>query len=300
MLLGVVAAAHERATFHETETLRHAHFLEAYEAVGVDELSDFQMFLGRLEVLAQREDVDAYAAQVVHAFFYFLIRFAEAEHDAALGAQSGAFGAHEHFEAAVVLGLDAHFLGKAAHRFQVVAEDVRCGFGDHSEVLPLALEIGDQRFHSGGRCAAADGADGARPDVATTVLEIIAVYTGDDAVFHTHQLNAACNACRFEGIHGIGATGGHVAEAAAARTHVAEDHESGRTCAPAFAHVGAVATLANGVQLVLADDAGHLPVVLADGQFHPQPIGFAHALHDLHNNSLLAHHVYFLPNCRAK
>src|SRR5690606_18620472 len=80
------------------------------------------------------------------------------------------------------------------------------------------------------------------------------------------------HARRLEWIDSFRPARGHGTESARPRADVAEDHERGGARAPAFAHVGAVAALADRVQLVLAHDLAHLAIVLAGGQFHPQPL----------------------------
>src|SRR5436190_6263226 len=286
MLLRVVAAAHQWATFHVTEALPHANALEAGEPVGMDELLHRQMRLRGLEVLAEREDVHAHTSQIVHALLHLRVTLPKPEHDAALGAQTGALGPHQHFQAAVVLGLHAYLFGQPTHRLQVVRKDVRRSLGHDGQVLPFPLEIGYQRFHGRCRGPATDRTDGPGPDVAATVLQIITVHAGDDAVLQSHEFHATRHPRRLEGVHGIGSAGGHGTEAATPRAYVPEDHERGRTRAPPLAHVGAVAAMADGVQLVLTDDLAHLAVALTRRQFHAQPVGTPYALRTLHRNDL--------------
>ncbi len=76
----------------------------------------------------------------------------------------------------------------------------------------------------------------------------------------------------------------HVAERAAPRAYVAEDHEAGRAFAEAFADVGAGGFLAHGVQVLLAQHALHFVVARAATGFDAYPLRFAQALlqgHDL-------------------
>ncbi len=48
MLLGMVTTANEWSAFHVSESFGHAHFLEACEAVGVDEFGNRKVRFGGL------------------------------------------------------------------------------------------------------------------------------------------------------------------------------------------------------------------------------------------------------------
>src|SRR5689334_18176851 len=99
MLLRVVAAAYQGTALHETETARKAFLAEAREPIGMDEFDHGQVLLRGLQVLTEREHVAPNAAQIVHGLEHFVVLLAEAEHHAALRAQTGLLRAHEHFEA---------------------------------------------------------------------------------------------------------------------------------------------------------------------------------------------------------
>src|SRR5690606_35734395 len=78
---------------------------------------------------------------------------------------------------------------------------------------------------------------------------------------------------RLRGIRRQGAPVRHVAEGAAARAEIAEDHERGRALAEALPDVGAARLLADGVQALLAQDALHGPEALAVAEPHADPVG---------------------------
>src|SRR3954471_4626080 len=67
----------------------------------------------------------------------------------------------------------------------------------------------------------------------------------------------------------------HVAEAAAARAGVAEDHEGGGSALPAVADVGTGGLAADGVQVVVADELVELAVAVPAGELHLEPGGLA-------------------------
>jgi hypothetical protein len=97
-------------------------------------------------------------------------------------------------------------------------------------------------------------------------------------MFDLHELDGLGHSARLIGIQLGGFACGYGAEGAGAGTDIAEDHKRGRTFAPALAHVGAVAALANGMQFIFVDDLAHHPKILAHGEFDAQPFGFFGAL----------------------
>ena len=87
------------------------------------------------------------------------------------------------------------------------------------------------------------------------VAQVVAVDAGDD---HVRELQRGDGAREVDGLLGIGRQRlavRDVAERAAARAQVAEDHEGRGALAEALADVGAGRFLAHGVQAVLAQDA---------------------------------------------
>ena len=72
----------------------------------------------------------------------------------------------------------------------------------------------------------------------------------NNGMFHFHQMDGFGNALRFIPINSFRPAGCHCAKAATACANISQDHKSCRACAPAFAHVRAVAAFANGVQFM--------------------------------------------------
>ena len=66
-------------------------------------------------------------------------------------------------------------------------------------------------------------------------------------------------------------------EGAGTGTGIAQNHESGRALAPALAHVGAVAALANGVQAVIVHEVADVLVFFTDWQLDTKPFRLAAA-----------------------
>ena len=65
-----------------------ARFHRRVKLPGRDVFHDGQMFRRRAQILSHREDLAADLAQIVHRLEQFRLRFAKAEHDAALGHDS--------------------------------------------------------------------------------------------------------------------------------------------------------------------------------------------------------------------
>src|SRR6185503_2152171 len=79
-LFRVVGRAGERAADDLVEALGLGQRPECLECGRGDELDDRQMLLGRLEVLAHREDVDSDRSGVLHRLFDLGVGLAQAEH----------------------------------------------------------------------------------------------------------------------------------------------------------------------------------------------------------------------------
>jgi hypothetical protein len=175
----------------------------------------------------------------------------------------------------MVFGLGADGAVEAGDGFEVVVEDFGFLVEHELQGLPVAAEIGDEDFNAGAGGLDSDLADGLCPDVCAAVVELVAVDAGDDDVIEAHQADGVAHTAGFVEVEGGGASGGDVAEAAASGADVAEDHEGGGTGVPAFAHVGALGGLADGVELVGVDQVEEAGKALTGGHFHLQPGGLA-------------------------
>jgi hypothetical protein len=93
-------------------------------------------------------------------------------------------------------------------------------------------------------------------------------------VFYFHQVNGFGYPLRFIPVYGFRPACGYGTEAATTGTDIAKDHEGGGTGSPAFTHIGAITAFANGVEFVIVYQLADMFVILSNGQFHPQPVGF--------------------------
>src|SRR6185437_5088174 len=81
LLVGAIARANERPGEDRAEAERLALLAEPAELVGMHPAVDLRVLRARLEVLADRDDVDAVRPQVAHRVDDLVVRLAEADDD---------------------------------------------------------------------------------------------------------------------------------------------------------------------------------------------------------------------------
>ena len=215
---------------------------------------------------------------------HLLVRLAEADHQA---------GLRRHLVAAHLLGVAQHAAGAlearaaAGHRVQprhdldVVVEDVGPLGDDLRQRHLLAAEVGRQHLDLAARRLAADLADDADERTRAVVGQVVAVDGGDDRVTQAHLRDRARDAGRLERVVPRRLAGAHVAEAAAPRARVAEDHERRGAALPALADVRARGLLADRVQVLVGDELRQLAIALAARRLdlEPRRLALAHRPH---------------------
>src|SRR5438105_2026342 len=129
LLVGAIARADERAREDRPEAERLTLLAEPAELVGVHPAVDPDMLGARLQVLADRDDVDPVRAQVAHRLDDLVVRLAEADDDAGLRHHRVVrqlLRAREQPQRLVVARLRAaHVRMEAADGLDVVIEDIR-------------------------------------------------------------------------------------------------------------------------------------------------------------------------------
>src|SRR4029077_10399215 len=85
VLGGMVRGSGQRARGHQQEALVFGDALMRLELVRRDETIDGGVLPGRLQILADGEDVDIDGAEIVHHRQHVVARLAEPDHDAGLG-----------------------------------------------------------------------------------------------------------------------------------------------------------------------------------------------------------------------
>src|SRR4051812_13025441 len=266
MLVGVVARADERPGGDVLEAEVVGGPLERLELVGVPVAHDRQVALGGAQVLADGEHLHALLAQVAERLDHLVVRLAEPDHQAGLGRDLVAahlLGVAQDAQRALPARPAAGDRVQPRHDLDVVVEDVGALGDDLRERHLLAAEIGRQALDLAPRRLHADRADHATPDLRAVVGQVVAVHGGDDRVAQPHLRDRAGDAQRLERVVPGRLARLDVAEAAASRARVAEDHERGRAALPALADVRARGLLAYRVQVLGADQVGQLAVAWA-------------------------------------
>src|ERR1700733_3380366 len=177
----------------------------------------------------------------------------------------------QHAAGARELGAAAGDGVEAGYDLDVVVEHVGALGDDLGERHLLALEVGGGHLDLAAGCLAADLADDADEGGGALVGEVVAVDRGDDGVAQSHARDRARDAGGLERVVPGGLAGLDVAEATAARAGVAEDHERGGASLPALADVRAGGLLADGVQVLIANQLRELAVALPAGGRHLEP-----------------------------
>mmetsp|Transcript_23560 Transcript_23560/g.73942 ORF Transcript_23560/g.73942 Transcript_23560/m.73942 type:complete len:259 (-) Transcript_23560:266-1042(-) len=241
-------------------------------------LHDAQVLLRRAHVLSQGDDVDAVAAQVLHALHDLLPRLAEAEHDARLGVhlRVGLLGALKYRHAlGVVRARVAHVALQPLHRLDVVRVDVEARVREAVDGGEVAPKVAHEALHEHAGLPQLDELDGAREVVRAAVGHVVAVDAREHHVLDTpardgfrrvERLGVIRRRRRLRRFHG--------AEAAAPGARVAEQHDGSRAAVPALADVRALRLLADRREPQLPHRGLELPKrrVVAARRGHAEPI----------------------------
>ena len=184
-----------------------------------------------------------------------------------------------------VVGAGTRLPVEPRYGFEVVVHHVgEPAFERFERGLEPAAEIGHQNFDPRLRRTFPDGADAVGEMSGTAVAEVVAVDAGDHHVGEPQCSNGLRKVPRLLGIGRLGPAVGDVAERAAPRAEVAEDHERRRALAEALADVRAGRLFADGVELRLAQDLLDLVEPRARaGRLDADPVGLRQAFcrHDL-------------------
>src|SRR3954452_21576588 len=274
VLVGVVAGAHERAGGDVVEAQVVGRPLERGELVGVPVAHDGQVALGGAQVLADGEDLHAVRAQLREGVDHLVVRLAEPDHQAGLGGDLVAahlLGVGEDAQRPLPARAAAGDRVQPRDDLDVVVEDVGA-LGDHLGQRHLVpLEVGREHLDLAAGRLAADLADDADERAGALVGQVVAVDAGDDRMAQAHARDRARHARRLERVVPRGLAGLDVAEPAAPRARVAEDHERRGAALPALADVRAGGLLADGVEVLGLDQARELEVALATRRRHLEP-----------------------------
>src|SRR4051812_26860720 len=278
VLVGVIAGAHERAGRHVLEAELVGRALERGELVRVPVAHDRQVALGRAQVLAHGEDLDAVLAQPAERVDHLLEALAEADHEARLRHDVVAahlLGVGQHAQRARPRRATSRDAVEARRDLDVVVEDVGALGDDLGQRHLEALEVGREDLDLAVGRLAADLADDPDERAGALVGQVVAVDARDDRVPEAHLGHAARDARGLERVVPRRLAGLDVAEPAAPGARVAEDHEGRGAALPALADVRARRLLADGVEVLVADEFGQLAVARAAGRRDLEPARLA-------------------------
>src|SRR6201994_315088 len=274
VLIGVVGGAHERPGGDVVEAELVGSRLERGELVGMPVAHDRQVALGGAQVLTDGEHADALLAQRGERLDELVVCLAETDHQTGLGhdlALTHLAGHPQDATRALELRAAARDRVQPRDDLDVVVEHVWALGDDLRERHLLALEVGREHLDLALGRLAPYLTDHADERGGALVGEIVAVDGGDHGVAQSHSRDRARDARGLERIVPRRLAGLDVAEAAAARARVAEDHERRGAALPALADVRARGLLADGVQVLRADQLGQLAVALPAGRGHLEP-----------------------------
>ncbi len=281
LFVGVIAGADHGATFDDTETDAQAELFPVGKFIRMHPAINRQVLLGGLEILADRYDVGIVGHDVAEGLLDLMLFFAEAEHDAGLGREAAALGVLEHGAAAFVTGLHTHGFLQAFDGFEIVIKNVGFGVEHGVEIVEATFPIRSEHFDRAVGILVAHRADRGGPDRGATVFQFVAGNRGDHTVAQTHLGDGVGDASGFAEVELGGAAGLDRAEVAGARANVTEDHHRGRAARPAFAEVGALGALANGVEFVGINQLAHCLIAGTGGELGTEPGRFAGGIHRL-------------------
>ena len=247
---------------------------------GRHELDHLEVAFGRLQVLTHREDIDAGCARIVHRLFDFGFGFAESEHQRGLGVTDFAalLRVCEHRERpARTSRAGSRTLGC---RRSTVSRLCSQHFGlrvEHDvEILQVAGEIAGQTFDLRARRFLVDLAHRICENRRAEIGEIIAVDGRQHKIIPAEFGHGFGDALGLEPIDfALRRTGLDVAEMAAARARVAEDHDRRGSGTPALGEVRAHRFLAHRIELEALHVGLDVLVRFAAGQLHLEPRGLA-------------------------
>ena len=235
------------------------------------------MLDGRLEILAEGQEIDPGDAQIIHHLHHLGAAFAEAEHQAGFGENLWIMGFYpvEQAERLVIARAGADRGIESRHGFKIVVEDIRARRRDQAPRRALAQEIGGQHLDRGVRRAGANGADHGGEMRRAAIGEIVAIDRGDDDMAEPEPHDRVRDPRRLIAIERPRLAGADMAKAAGAGAGIAHDHHGGVADRPAFADIRAGGLLAHRVQAVFGQQRAGLVIDRMGRRLDPDPGGFA-------------------------
>ena len=216
-------------------------------------------------------------AQVAQGVENFLVGFAQPDHQPGLGRHMGKprLEILQQFQRMRVVRTRARLFVQPRHGFEIVVHHVgRARRQDVEGDVEATAEVRHQDFDARLRRQFTHCLDAVLEMPGAAVAQVIAVDAGDDHVFEFQRGNGFGEMARFIGIRRFRPAVTDIAERAAPRAQVAEDHECRRAFAETFADVRAGRFFANGMQLLRAQDVLDFLEARAVAEAHANPVGF--------------------------
>ena len=198
----MIAGAREWACRNEQEAFSKCNAPVGLEFLRVDVAFHLGMLAGRLKILADGEEIDVGAAQIIHELQNLLALFAQSNHDTGLS---------EHCRIAFldllqqpkrmkVPGSRANLEVEPWNSFQVVVEDVWFRGDDGLESGLLAQKIRGEDLNGRGRRFIADGLNDVDEVLRPAVGKVITVDRSYNDVFEAELGNCKGNVGGFLGV----------------------------------------------------------------------------------------------------
>ena len=236
------------------------------------------MLAGRLQVLADRQEVDAGGPHVVHHLHYFFLRLAKADHEAGFGelVRVTIFHLLQQAQRVEIPRARADRQVKTRHRFEVVIEHIRLRVDHTGFPAILAQEVRRQNLDCGaGRCGA-DGLDRVHEMHRPTVDQVIAVNRRDHHVLEAHFGNRFGHTARFVLVHTSRRLAGRdVAEAASAGADLAQNHHRGVFLVPALPDIRAAGLFAHRHEALGFHDFPRFGITFGSRRLDADPVRLA-------------------------
>src|SRR3989441_594999 len=257
LLIGVIRGAHERPDGGVPEAQFGSACLVQSETRGIGVPLDRQMMRRRLQVLADGQHVDVVRAKVAHHVEDLGVGLAQTDHEPRLrgNGRVAPLELLQQRERVPVIPAGPCLFIEARYRLQVVIHDVGwCGREDLERAVQAAAEIGNQNFDGRARTVLPDGTDAIDEVLGAAVAQVVAIHAGDHYVAKRELGDRFRQVAGLVRIRRERPAVRHIAEGAAPRADVAEDHEGGGALAEALGDVRAGRLFADRVQLLAAKD----------------------------------------------
>jgi hypothetical protein len=110
------------------------------------------------------------------------------------------------------------------------------------------------------------------PDLGSAIFKFIPIYRSDDGMLYLHKFDSFSHTARLVFIIFWGSACFYGTERTTTCADIAENHERCGSCTPAFSHIGAVAALTDGMQVILIYQSPYIFILFSNREFYPEPI----------------------------